>query len=135
MRFLLGTKSREQTRQLIERYRASYATHGLSLWATLLKPHQHFIGRCGLLLSEVEGVVEREVAYALARPYWGLGLATEAACAIRDYGFHTLGFRRLVSIIDCANMASRRIAEKNGMQIEREVLYKGDPCYLYVIER
>ena len=47
-----------------------------------------------------EEIIEVEVAYALARRHWGRGLATEAAQAIKTYGFDTLGLARLVSLID-----------------------------------
>src|SRR5215210_188544 len=53
------------------------------------------------------------------RKFWGRGLATEAARACRDYGFDDLGYARLISLIDPANGASRRVAEKVGMSLER----------------
>ena len=56
----------------------------LGLWATIHKETGKFIGRCGLLPCTIEGRPEVEVAYTLARGYWGRGLATEAAQGIRD---------------------------------------------------
>jgi RimJ/RimL family protein N-acetyltransferase len=60
-----------------------------------------------------------EVAYMIAREYWGLGLGTEAAAAILQYGFGQLGLSRLICMIDPANRASRRVAEKIGMSLEK----------------
>lgn len=92
----------------------------LGLWATIYKPSGKFIGRCGLLPWTIDGANETEIAYTIARAYWGQGLATEAAHAIRDYGFRTLDFPRLISVIDPNNITSQRVAEKIGMSFEKE---------------
>jgi ribosomal-protein-alanine N-acetyltransferase len=94
-----------------------------------------FIGRCGLLTHVIDGVREAEVAYGIAPAYWGRGLATEAARAIKEYGFQQFGFPRLTSIVDKLNLASGRVAEKNGMHVEKTITFHGHDCYLYVIDR
>ena len=71
----------------------------------------------------------------IARSHWGLGLATEAATAARDYGFDRLGLTRLVSIIHRDNLASRRVAEKSGLKAERIVQFANHRCWLYAIAR
>ncbi len=76
-----------------------------------------------------------EIAYLIARSHWGVGLATEAARAIRDYGFGRLGQSRLVSIIHRDNLASRRVAEKAGLHPERQVQFMNHRCWLYAIEQ
>jgi ribosomal-protein-alanine N-acetyltransferase len=53
--------------------------------------------------------------------------------AARDYGFYTLGYRRLVSIIDPANLASRRVAEKTGFTLEKKVEKWGKVVCVYAI--
>lgn len=92
----------------------------LGLWATIHKESQQFIGRCGLLPWTVDERLEVEVAYAIKKEFWGQGLATEAAQAVLDYGFNRLHYSRLVSLIDSDNIASIRVAEKIGMQFEKE---------------
>ncbi|MGE5222572.1 MAG: GNAT family N-acetyltransferase [Omnitrophica WOR_2 bacterium] len=93
----------------------------LGLWATVHKETGRFIGRCGLLPWTIEGQQEVEVAYALAQDFWGQGLATEAAYGILQYGFEQLHLSRLICLIDPANIASRRVAEKIGMTLEKKV--------------
>jgi len=61
-----------------------------------------------------------EVAYTIAEEFWRQGLATEAALAIRDYGFDALNLSRLVCLIEEGNAASKKVAEKIGMKFERE---------------
>ena len=92
----------------------------LGLWATIHKDSGKFIGRCGLLPYTIEDQQEVEVAYTIAREYWGLGLGTEAAKAILNYGFEQLQLSRLICLIDPENIASQRVAEKIGMTFKKE---------------
>jgi RimJ/RimL family protein N-acetyltransferase len=62
-----------------------------------------------------------EIGWRLAPEVWGRGLATEAALASRDDAWERLGLGELISIIHPANEASRRVATKLGMAIERRV--------------
>ena len=80
------------------------------------------MGQCGLICQpDVDGQAETEIAYLFLRTHWNRGLATEAAIACRDYGFETLKLEHLVSLIDPKNLPSRRVAEKVGMHVEKEV--------------
>src|SRR5512138_849967 len=92
----------------------------LGLWATIHKETGKFIGRCGLLPWTIDGQNEVEVAYTIARDYWGQGLATEAALATLNYGFGKLNLTRLISRIEPENVASQKVAEKIGMRFEKE---------------
>ena len=55
-----------------------------------------------------------EVGWALDRPYWGQGYATEAAKAALDYGFRNYPVAKLISLIDPGNQPSQRVAERLG---------------------
>jgi ribosomal-protein-alanine N-acetyltransferase len=105
-----------------------------SLWATVEKKSGRLIGRCGLLAWDLDGRKEVEVGYMIAKSHWGGGYATEAARAIRDYGFERLGFDRLISLIQPGNVASQRVAIKNGMVHERDVKIGEVPAMLFAIE-
>ncbi|MGE5641756.1 MAG: GNAT family N-acetyltransferase [Byssovorax cruenta] len=107
----------------------------LGLWATIHKDTGKFIGRCGLLPWTIDGEQEVEVAYTIAREYWGQGLATEAAQAILDYGFEQLKLSRLICRIDEENRASRKVAEKIGMTFEREAQDELGPFMIYSIHK
>ncbi len=81
------------------------------------------------------GVKEIEIGYHIRRDLWGKGLATEAAQASRNYGFNQLGFYKLISLIDPANAASRRVAEKNGMKLLKEMEWRNKPTCIYAVQR
>lgn len=110
----------EEARKELEWFVNGHPEHPeLGLWATVHKPTGRFIGRCGLLPWTIDQSEEVEVAYLLAKEYWGQGLGTEAAQAILDYGFGKLQLSRLVSLIDGENLASIRVATKIGMTFEK----------------
>jgi len=88
------------------------------LWPVVERSSGLVVGHCGLLPKTVDGCDEVELVYVIARTFWGRGYATEAAAAIRDYGFRILGVVRLVSLIDPAHTASAQVALKIGMKFE-----------------
>jgi [ribosomal protein S5]-alanine N-acetyltransferase len=135
MRFYPKPFDRPMTQMWIERNIQRYAQHGFGLWAIILKESGQLIGDCGLVVQEVDGVEEIEVGYHIRRDLWGQGLATEASQACRDYGFNHLGFDKLVSLINPANIASRRVAEKNGMKIIKEMEWRDKPTCIYAVKR
>jgi RimJ/RimL family protein N-acetyltransferase len=91
----------------------------MGLLATVFKPEGVYIGRCGLYprRGDDDQVIpgEARLAYYLARPYWGRGLATEAGRVFVEYGFRTLGLSRIEAGANAANVASNRVLEKLGL--------------------
>jgi RimJ/RimL family protein N-acetyltransferase len=56
-----------------------------------------------------------EMGYWLGRPFWNLGLATEAARAVLRFAFDTLDLERVFAHHFVRNPASGRVLEKIGM--------------------
>ncbi|TBR58567.1 GNAT family N-acetyltransferase [Westiellopsis prolifica IICB1] len=127
--------TREQTQQQVERIMNMYKERGWSLWATIYKADHKLIGRCGLMLQLVDEQQEVEIGYLLAKEYWGQGLATEAAIACRNYGFQELGLNRLISLIDPRNIASQKVAIKNGMKYEKNAQMWDKSLCVYAIQK
>ena len=127
--------SREEVTEWIERNRRRYQKDGHGLWAMVLKLSGELIGDCGLAMQNVEGQNEIEIGYHVRRDLWKQGFATEAASACRDYGFAKLKAGRLISLIRPENIPSRRVAEKNGMTIWKEVTWANLPHLVYAIQR
>jgi [ribosomal protein S5]-alanine N-acetyltransferase len=135
MRYYPGTKSRQEAEEWVRRMQESYRGNGFGLWVAILKDSGEFAGQCGLTVQVVEGKDEVEIGYLFLQRFWGRGLATEAAKAARDYGFYTLGYERLVSLIDPGNLASRRVAMKVGLTLEKEVEKWGKRICVYTIRK
>lgn len=131
MRFLGGPRTREDTRTRLGWMIGAHRDQGFGLWATTLREDGALIGRCGILVQDVEGVREHEIAYTLGSRWWGHGYATEAATAIRDHARSQLGFDRLISLIAPDNVASHAVAKRIGMIHERDLVFEDHPTSLY----
>jgi RimJ/RimL family protein N-acetyltransferase len=134
MRYYPAPFDRAAVADWIQRNRTRYANDGYGLWAMILNSTHELIGDCGLVRQSVDGVDEIEIGYHVRRDLWGQGYATEAARGCREYGFVTLAADRLISLIRPENLASRRVAEKNGMTIWKEVTRANLLHYVYAIK-
>ena len=109
-----------------------WALRGYGQFAVESKASAAFLGRVGLY--EPDPWPGTEIAWALAREHWGRGFASEAAAAVRNWAFGSLGLARLVSVIIPENRASIRVAEKIGERFDREDAIDGTPVRIYAIE-
>lgn len=138
MRFSNGVAHPQWVPTWIDHRRRDYDRLGFGLWAVERAEDGVVIGYCGLsLFPDIDGSPEIEVGYRLRRNAWGRGHATEAATAVRDLAFGSLGVERLVAIVDPANHASVNVARKVGMTYEKDVMLDGydHPDHLYVVMR
>jgi len=96
---------------------AHWQDHGFGRWAVEIPGEASFIGVVGLAVIPYEAPFTPavEIAWRLARAYWGRGYATEAARAALDYGFGELGLEEVVAVTVPANQRSRRVMEQLGM--------------------
>lgn len=74
------------------------------------------IGQCGITYQEYNGKQVPEVGYLLRKEFWHKGYATEAAIACKEHAFNVLGFGEVYSIIRDTNIASQKVAQRNGMK-------------------
>ncbi len=135
MQFYLMTFDHAAVVDWIARNRARYMNDGYGLWAMILHSTGELIGDCGLVRQTVDETDETEIGYHVRRDQWGQGYASEAARACRDYGFANLKVDKLISLIRPENIASCRVAEKNGMTIWKEVTRVNLLHYVYAIGR
>ena len=69
------------------------------------------IGACGI--GSFDG--QAELGYWIARPYWGLGFATEASRAVMNIA-RTIGHEKLIASHFTDNPASGKVLRKLGFQ-------------------
>ena len=118
MEYLLSLSHRGLSAEAwVARARAHWDEHGFGQWVVELPGAASFIGVVGLGVVSYEAAFTPvvELAWRLARPYWGRGYATEAARAALDYGFCQLGLTEIVAVTVPANQRSRRVMERLGM--------------------
>jgi [ribosomal protein S5]-alanine N-acetyltransferase len=134
MRFSLGPYTRERTQGVLDKF-LSWEKAGLpSPFAVVLRGNTEVLGYCGFL-HHPEVPEEVEIGYRLHSAYWNRGLITEAAQAVRDHGFRDWKLPRVISLIHPENIPSRRVAEKNGMKVDKEITFRGFPTLVFAITR
>ncbi|MGC2525013.1 MAG: GNAT family N-acetyltransferase [Stellaceae bacterium] len=99
------------------RLQAHWREHGFGRWVVEISDEASFAGVVGLawIPYDAHFTPAVEIAWRLARAYWGRGCATEAARAALDYGFDKLGLAEIVAVTVPANQRSRRVMERLGM--------------------
>lgn len=137
MRFYPEPFGEEKIRRWINWNIENYKIFGFGLWALQLKENRKFIGDCGITMQNINNVIKPEIGYHIHKAYQSMGYATEAAAACRDYIFTNTPFESIFSYMNKDNIASRRVAEKNGMTLcesftdrlgEADVVYKITRC-------
>ena len=130
-----GTKTAAEVADWLAQEELHRTAHGFGQWAWRLRPDGEFAGRGGLRRTEVEGVLETEVAWVVVPELWGRGLATEIGCAAVEHAFTHLGLSDVVAFTLPDNLASRRVMEKLGFEFERDISHAGRPHVLYRLRR
>ncbi len=130
MRYISGGKPRslEETEAGLLRTVEGWHKRGFGLWAVTLKASGKVIGYCGLIF--LEDTPEVELAYGLAKAFWGAGYATEAARASLRFGFEVVKLERIVAVVNPENTPSQRVLLKLGMRYVKQAHhYNADLMY------
>lgn len=106
---------------------------GSGMWAVERQGAGTFLGVIGF--AEPEGWPGFELAWTLARRFWGQGYATEGAQAALAHAFKDLHKDRVISLIHPENRASIRVAERLGQRIEGRIPHFGRDMLCYGIDR
>lgn len=132
-------RDRRQTAEHLARISQSWQELGFGLLGVEVRETGQLAGWAGLAVPEFlpEVMPAVEIGWRLARPYWGLGFATEAARAVLQFAFADRGMDRLVSIRHVDNRASGRVMEKLGMRLDRrtQVPPEGRPVAVHALTR
>jgi RimJ/RimL family protein N-acetyltransferase len=117
--------SRRHSDEIAEWAQERYAAERIGLLAVERREDGAFIGICGLHHQRAYPD-DLEIAWRLARAYWGRGYATEAATAWLDYAFDDLGVPRVISITDRPNVRSLAVMRRLGLTLDHEADVEDD---------
>lgn len=108
--------TREQSAASMRHFQAGLTGRGWGWWAVEVTATGEFIGMTGLdPVDEGLAFDGVEIGWRLARAAWGHGYATEAATAVLDYGFTTLGLSEILAITTVGNARSQAVMRRLGM--------------------
>ena len=111
---------RDASDAMAERIEKLIDQRGWGFWAAecLLDDGPRFMGFVGLHTPSAELPFAPcvEIGWRLARPFWGQGLASEAARLALRAGFEALALSEIVSFTTLRNQRSRAVMERLGMR-------------------
>jgi ribosomal-protein-alanine N-acetyltransferase len=76
------------------------------------------VGGIGFIPGTDVERISAEVGYWLGQEYWGRGIVTTALVAVSDFAFSAFDLHRLFALPFAENVASRRVLEKAGYELE-----------------
>jgi RimJ/RimL family protein N-acetyltransferase len=134
-RYLTGSEPTEEAMWTIAlRLTGHWALQGFGFWGVEEKATGRFIGVLGFAdgRRSIEPSVKGfpEIGWVLAAHAHGRGYATEGVTAALAWADAHFGPVRMVCLMDPANVASRRVAEKFGFREFARTTYHGEPALL-----
>jgi len=102
--------------------------HGFGRWA--IEESGRLIGFGGL--THKAGFQGLNLSYHLDPTYWGKGYASELAEEAISVAFTILKADRVIGLVRPANPTSKRVLERAGFKLEKEVLLDGAVSTLWV---
>ncbi|MEL6753129.1 MAG: GNAT family N-acetyltransferase [Pseudomonadota bacterium] len=120
---ILEPRSEQDAWMTMHRLLGSWPLLGFGFWAVALRETDAFIGDCGFMdamrpqTPDKRGVPE--VGYALSTAWHGKGLMGEALGAVHAWLDVEMPGTETFALIDDANRASIRVAQKFGYAFER----------------
>ncbi|MDA3899403.1 MAG: GNAT family N-acetyltransferase [Spirochaetes bacterium] len=131
--FFPKTLNREESGEYLEIIKKRQKNDGISFWAVIRKDDSKFLGICGLLVQSIDGKDEIEVGYRIDDLFWGKGYGTEAAKGCLKFAKEKLKISSVISLILPENIQSIRVAEKNGLTLQKKSMFHGQMHHVYRI--
>jgi RimJ/RimL family protein N-acetyltransferase len=117
MRFIPGgVETREQTQATIERVKARWLEWGYSWWSFIELASGQIVGSGCIQHLGRDRANPLEIGWRLRRDRWRQGLAIEAAEAMGDFAFDTVGAGLLCAVCYPDNLRSAGLMERLGMR-------------------
>ncbi|GAA2919089.1 GNAT family N-acetyltransferase [Streptomyces thioluteus] len=133
-----STRDLDATAEDVERWEEEWDEEGFGLFAVELLGSGELIGFTGLYVPDFlpEVLPAVAISWRLGSQFWGQGYASEAAQATLEFALQDRGLDRVISISRLGDTASANIADKLGMEQERETTHPvhGFPLVVHSID-
>jgi [ribosomal protein S5]-alanine N-acetyltransferase len=132
-----GAWTFEMAQREAARIAQAWATDGVHKWMAYDRVTGALVGRGGLSRVQLAGQERLEIGWALLRPFWGQGYATEIGRAGVAFAFEELGADEVVAYTETRNARSRAVMERLGFRYSHDFIFEADgvPCALYILTR
>ncbi|MFW5748585.1 MAG: GNAT family N-acetyltransferase [Chloroflexota bacterium] len=109
--------TRQKAIDMIDWFNGDFARQAGAHWAITRTGADGVIGHCGFYAWE-RAHRRVDIGYHILPAYWGHGCATEAAQAVVDWCFASMGLHRIQADCTAGNDASERVMIKCGFTLE-----------------
>jgi RimJ/RimL family protein N-acetyltransferase len=132
-----GVWTLEMAQREAARIASAWQTDGVHKWMAYERSTGALVGRGGLSRVQLAGQERLEIGWALLRPFWGQGYATEIGRAGLAFAFDELAADEVVSCTEARNARSRAVMERLGFHYRHDLILEdgGEPFALYVLGR
>ncbi len=143
MEYFTKTLTDEETDRFYQVIQEEFRNYGYGLYAVETKHNHDFIGFIGFHWASFPSAFTPciEIGWRLKYEAWGNGYATEGAKACLNYGFETLGIKKVYSFTSKINLPSENVMKKIGLEkvseFEHPNIQEGNPLrshLLYCLE-
>lgn len=142
MRYFPAPLTTAQSDALADEINRRIVRQGWGFWAVEHLDTRQFIGFVGLNIPSADLPFSPcvEIGWRLARPWWGQGLASEAARAVLGFAFARLQLPEVVAFTTVTNLRSQAVMQRLGMQrdaatFEHPALAADHPLRTHVLYR
>lgn len=134
MQYIRQPRTREEADAFLEEIVAN--THpGIvtGRWAVEDKFTGTFLGT--FVIIPIEGTSDIQLGYALLKPFWGKGYATELTKGGLKYYFSKTGARQIWAITEAPNTASQHVLLKAGFRFQNDAEEKGKKILRFLYKK
>ena len=116
MRYIRPVKTRQETDLFLSEIIKKYEDDpSFGRWATEDKETGVFVGSFAFI--PIEGTDKMQLGYALLKPMWGKGYATELTMAGLQYVFTKTVLTEIFAVTEVPNLASQKVLLKAGFAL------------------
>jgi RimJ/RimL family protein N-acetyltransferase/N-acetylglutamate synthase-like GNAT family acetyltransferase len=121
----------------IKRWQEVFNRNGLGVFPVFYKDLQTMMGVVGLKEVILDDRPDKyiELMYRFAEPFWGKGLATEAAHGLLRYAFAMVKLSEIIAVVEEENKPSIGVLQRLGFNFARKALLKSRLVNVYKISR
>ncbi len=118
MEYFPNYLTESESMEFINQINFSFDNNSFGLFAIENKSTNEFIGFTGFAIPKFDTFFTPcvEIGWRFQKRSWGQGFATEAAKVYLEYGFSTLGLKKIVSFTSSLNEKSERLMRRIGMK-------------------
>lgn len=109
--------TKEEVKELLDKYIHSYENEDYYRWAIILKDTEECIGQIAFFLVDSKNHFA-EIEYCIGSDFQCRGYATEATKAVIQFGFEQMNLHKVQICTKENNIASKRVIEKCGFTYE-----------------